>query len=218
VKHMETLNDVMLKADLYWTSHFMDDDEIAEEQRSDELFIIDQIRRCGTLFYESELPSPKFTPVTFDHQRRPLPEEVIPEAYKPLNKVDEIFHRLQECKQLPSLQRCSICSEDVGVLFNYRPTPLRVSSDYTCEQCREYMQIGIIMIEIKDGEDPNNRGVGWCVVNEACIRHIFRDAPEMMNKVLKDRGVFVTSTDWTRLYLPRYGNFIPEGYRPLIEE
>jgi len=193
----------------------MSDEEIVEEQGDDVRELIEQIRRCGTLFYESELSGPHFAyepeiPQAHANTDK-LPDEVIKSV-----DVHVIFKLLQEHEQLPSLQHCTVCDKDVGVILPCKPTPLRAQLDTVCDQCREYMRCGIIMIEIKD---KGVRGKGWCVTNEACILHMYKNEPDMMNTILKERGVFIYSEDWTALCLPRgkYENSLPAKFQPIME-
>lgn len=68
-----------------------------------------------------------------------------------------------------------------------------------CDECRSYMEQGIILISVKDGTDKKNpyRTGGWVVIKEDAARNIFGDG------VVESRMAFVEDEAWDKIGLPR---------------
>jgi len=69
-----------------------------------------------------------------------------------------------------------------------------------CDECKEMMKIGIILISVKAGSDHENpyRTGGWCVVKEDAVKRIFND-----DRALKSRVAFIEDEAWDKIGLPR---------------
>lgn len=73
-----------------------------------------------------------------------------------------------------------------------------------CQECKEWMKKGVILISVRDGEnDENNpwRTGGWVVMKEEAVRNIFGGA--VVEEVLKKRMAFVEDKAWDEVGLPR---------------
>lgn len=137
----------------------------------------------------------------------------------------------------PSISVCYFCQDDKneiaipGRLPNDAQAPRSGVWDMEpCDKCKGYMQQGIILIEIRDGElekveserqthqlrydrmpasrrplffpNPYRTG-GWWVVAEDAIRRLMRDQTEPLARVLECRWAFVTQTDASNIGLRR---------------
>lgn len=79
---------------------------------------------------------------------------------------------------------------DAGTLcFNKEP----------CDECKKFMEQGIILISVKAGSDHENpyRTGGWCVVKEDAVKKIF------VNYDINNRMAFVEDEAWDKIGLPR---------------
>ena len=74
-----------------------------------------------------------------------------------------------------------------------------------CHKCKEYMEMGIILISIDDvkTDDPKNpyRTGGWCVVKEEFVTRNIK--PELAEIILEHRVAFVPDALWDEIKLPR---------------
>jgi hypothetical protein len=70
-----------------------------------------------------------------------------------------------------------------------------------CDECKEFMKQGIILISAKKGSDSENpyRTGNWCVVTEEAAKKIFGDD----SVALKSRAAFVEDEMWDNMGLPR---------------
>ena len=70
-----------------------------------------------------------------------------------------------------------------------------------CDKCKGYMEQGIILISVKNGERGNNpyRTGGWVVINEDAAKQIFGDNCQ----AIKSRIAFVDDEAWDKIGLPR---------------
>lgn len=137
----------------------------------------------------------------------------------------------------PSLMLCYFCNEEstgialMGKLLGDEQAPRQAVHDMEpCKQCKEYMEMGIIVISIKDGEPdrveedrefwqrqydalnshqqrnarpfiPNpHRTGGWWVVSEDFIRRNITP-PELLETVLKCRFTLVEDDACNKLGL-----------------
>lgn len=69
-----------------------------------------------------------------------------------------------------------------------------------CDKCKGYMQQGIILIGVRDGEQGDNpyRTGHFCVLKEEAVQRIFKDC----DGILKSRVAFVDETTWKTIGLP----------------
>ena len=68
-----------------------------------------------------------------------------------------------------------------------------------CDECKKYMEQGVILIEVKD-DDPEYRLGGFVVITEDGIKNIFPE--EEAKTLLKMRAGFIGETLWKRIGLP----------------
>ncbi len=70
-----------------------------------------------------------------------------------------------------------------------------------CNKCKGYMEMGVILISVKNGEYGENpyRTGGWVVVKDEAVVNIFgKNTP-----ALKYRTAFVEDEAWDKIGLPR---------------
>ncbi len=73
-----------------------------------------------------------------------------------------------------------------------------------CDNCKQHMQAGVILVSTKNGETGDNpyRTGGWVVVTEAFIKRIV--TPESLaQQILKSRFAFIPDETWDQIGLPR---------------
>jgi len=109
----------------------------------------------------------------------------------------------------PAIPLCFLCGKEknvvllAGRLLNDEEAPRNVVWDYEpCDECKAYMERGIILISVKDGETGDNphRTGGWCVVREEALRKFI--TPEN-HPIFKKRMAFLEDTTWDKLGLPK---------------
>lgn len=98
-------------------------------------------------------------------------------------------------KSYVGMMNCYFCNKPKGILLDkkLRNTFQReqVVDQEPCDECKEYMKKGIIMIGVKDGESGNNpyRTGEWFVVTEDFIKRAIKG--ELKKQILKQRVVFI---------------------------
>ena len=126
----------------------------------------------------------------------------------------------------PSMSRCYFCGGEknelilTGMLPGDAEAPREaVWNTEPCDQCKEYMKQGVIIISVRDGEDermareqqefehnhpptranrqrgihyiPNpHRTAGWWVVKDEALQR-FVQPPELLEQILRARFVFM---------------------------
>jgi hypothetical protein len=112
----------------------------------------------------------------------------------------------------PAIPKCFYCLKDKNeiILAGRLPKDAEaprgaVWNKEPCDECKGYMQQGVILISVRTGEtDQDNpyRTGGWVVVREDFIRRIVQ--PESLaNQILTKRVSFVPDDAWDMLHLPR---------------
>lgn len=122
----------------------------------------------------------------------------------------------------PTMTQCFYCGKDKDILLIGKPKPemykqglcdasgkmkmsIGVVDMEPCNECRDYMEQGIILISAKDEDlgtkDPYRTG-GWVVIKEEGFKEMIND-PELLENVLKKRFCFVSDKVWDNLGLPR---------------
>lgn len=108
-----------------------------------------------------------------------------------------------------ALTKCFICGKDNEIIMNTRLTEKdakmvkemhgKVVSMEPCNECKEYMKKGVILISIRDGEKGNNpyRTGGFVVIKDEGLK-----GPDW-NEAKKSRVCFVEDHIWNQLGLPR---------------
>ena len=109
--------------------------------------------------------------------------------------------------------KCFFCGRDKGLVMNTRLTEKDAKAireahnhaiDYEpCDECKKWMEQGIILVSIRDGESGNNpyRTGGFVVIKEDAVKEF--STPEMFEKVKKARFAFIEDSIWNALGLPR---------------
>lgn len=112
----------------------------------------------------------------------------------------------------PAIPKCFFCLKDKNMVI----LPGRLKGDAKapygavwdmepCDECREHMKMGIILISCKDpspgkGNNPYRTG-GWVVVAEDYIRRAI--TPELAQIICESRFAFVPDDAWDKMGLPR---------------
>jgi len=121
----------------------------------------------------------------------------------------------------PMLASCFLCGEDTGEIAllgkmkGDAAAPHRgVITKEPCDQCKGYMEQGVILISTRDGEsgDSPYRTGGWCVVREEAIRRMPIDEASIA-QLLESRVGFLEDTVWDHFGFPR-GEQMDEGVLP----
>lgn len=110
----------------------------------------------------------------------------------------------------PTIPICFICGKKknevalLGATWKGKEAPpMQMVMDKTpCEECKKYMQMGVILISVKDNEpDKDNpyRTGGWCVVKEDAVKEIFG----VSSVLLHSRVGFLEDEAWDKIGLPR---------------
>jgi hypothetical protein len=110
----------------------------------------------------------------------------------------------------PMLCLCFFCHEEtgeialLGLLADDAKAPHRGVLDHTpCTKCKEYMEQGVILVAVRDGETGENpyRTGPIAVVTEDGIRRMIEDE-KLRSQVLKSRFCYVPETAWAHIGLP----------------
>ncbi len=109
-----------------------------------------------------------------------------------------------------AFKEAGLASEDGEMKMNVGVIDAR-----PCSKCQGYMQQGVILISMRDGEEaemetanrekrlPNPyRTGGWVVVREEYIRRMI-DSPLLARQILRQRVCFVSDSAWDKIGLPR---------------
>lgn len=114
----------------------------------------------------------------------------------------------------PTIPLCFYCNAPkneiilTGHLPNDTEAPKNVVWDKVpCDKCQAWMEQGIILISVRDGETSDNpyRTGGWTVIKEEAFRRIFKDCDD----VLKKRVAFVPDEAWNKIGLPAASPIVP---------
>ena len=139
----------------------------------------------------------------------------------------------------PAVPLCYYCNEPKNEVILAGRLPKDIEAPHNmvwdarpCDQCQKYMQMGIILISVRDGEEeemareqavwenttawpgqwkgrpkpsyvPNPyRTGGWIVVKDDAVRRMPLK-PEMIEQIIKARMCFLPDTFWDAYKLPR---------------
>jgi hypothetical protein len=110
----------------------------------------------------------------------------------------------------PAVPKCFFCNRDKKeiILFGRMKDDVeaphgKVIDKEPCAECKKWMEQGIILISVRDGEEGDNpyRTGRWVVVKDEAIKRF--NPPEFVEEVLKKRIAFVPDQVWTMLGLPK---------------
>lgn len=111
--------------------------------------------------------------------------------------------------------KCFFCGKDKGLVMNTKLTEKEANNiremhnhaiDYEpCDECKKYMEQGIMLASVRDGESGNNpyRTGKIVVIKEDCAKQMFH--PEFFDKIKKTRFAFIEDSSWKKLGLPVEG-------------
>ena len=110
----------------------------------------------------------------------------------------------------PAIPKCFFCGEHKNeiIIFGKLKGDAEAPRDFVldhapCDTCKDYMDKGVILISVRDGEEGDNpyRTGGWVVVtDEAIPRFVTNEA--ICEETLKKRIAFVPDEAWDMLGLP----------------
>lgn len=174
--------------------NYLSDEWIAEKQRDDEYYLVNQIRKTGALFTDIDDYREHLSEVTLLNESRR--EREIREYQQKAWEERHARQRAERDKPTPT-KRCPTCHK--WVHDDTKP----------CDVCHNYMSLGIIMIEIEDGAlQPNPKWAGgWLVATPTMVKQLFSNQPELLVQIMHERGVFIESKTWAALRLPNTGIF-----------
>ena len=98
-------------------------------------------------------------------------------------------------KSYVGMSTCFFCGEPKEILLDRRlkdSLPQEACYNHEpCDKCQEYMNLGIIVISVRDGESGNNpyRTGGWWVVKEDAIMNMINDSDEKLKRGIAEKRV-----------------------------
>jgi len=104
----------------------------------------------------------------------------------------------------PSMSVCFFCGKEknelilVGRLMEDKEAPRKaVWNKEPCDECKKFMDMGIMLVSVKDRSDNENpyRTGRVAVIKEEAAHKIF-------NNLGKDRFAFITDEAWDNIGLP----------------
>ncbi len=110
----------------------------------------------------------------------------------------------------PSLALCWYCGKETGdiilpgLLKGDAEAPHRaVWNREPCKECADWMEQGIMLISVKDGESGENpyRTGKVAVLREEAVRRMVQP-PELAEQIIKARVAFMPDEAWRSLGLP----------------
>lgn len=114
----------------------------------------------------------------------------------------------------PSINVCFYCQKDKneiilpGRMKDDVAAPMRAIWDKApCDECEGFMEMGIIVISIRDGEggqkDPYRTG-GWIVLKDEAIERLREiiSPPELIDEILESRVFFLEDKVWKAFGYP----------------
>jgi len=130
----------------------------------------------------------------------------------------------------PAIPRCYLCGKEKneiilpGVMRGKDGKDIEAPKGMVwdrepCDECKDWMKQGVILISVKDGEerpmgplrageqrvieDNPYRTGGWCVLRDEAVKRIFTG--EAVDDLIKKRVGFVEDEVWNMVGLPRSG-------------
>ena len=111
-----------------------------------------------------------------------------------------------------ALIRCFFCGKDKGLVLNAQLTPEAAKAIKECngkaidlepcDDCKKLMEQGVLLIEYKDGTEPNFCRTGeQVVVKDEAIKKVF--PKDIATDAIKRRYCFVSNIIWDKMGLPR---------------
>jgi hypothetical protein len=121
----------------------------------------------------------------------------------------------------PSIQKCFLCQEDMGVVLFGQLKPSRDIPDpeaprevclgpdsEPCTKCQDLMGHGIIVISVdekKSADDLQNpwRTGGWVVVKEEVFHRLLEPGSTLLESIVEKRVCFMPDDAWDQIGFPR---------------
>lgn len=112
----------------------------------------------------------------------------------------------------PTISQCLLCGGEknevvlLGSAYNERAPMKMVVNSEPCDECKQMMEVGILLISVKDGSDTENpfrTGRKFSIKIDACQR-IFGQIPEK-------RAAFVEDICLDKLGFPKAGITEPKA-------
>lgn len=119
----------------------------------------------------------------------------------------------------PTIPRCYFCGEDknevalLGAAYKTQAPMRGLCLDRNpCDKCEGYMKMGVILIEVRDGEkgdDPYRAG-GWVVIKDEAVKRMLGGG-DLLAEILKRRVAFIPTEAWNALGLREAAANAPSG-------
>jgi hypothetical protein len=126
----------------------------------------------------------------------------------------------------PSMTQCFYCGKGKEILLvgastgKFKEAGVAVSKDgkmpmyagvfdmEPCDECKGYMEQGILLISVRDGTEDRGpdayRTGGWVVVKDKPFKECFGWLPEeLLASLVKQRWSYIPDTVWDGVGLPR---------------
>lgn len=104
--------------------------------------------------------------------------------------------KMETEKEYVGMELCFFCQKPKGILLNTRlKKTLPREATYNkepCDECKKYMEQGIIVISAQRGSEPDNpyRTGGWWVIKEEAVKNFISDKI-LLDNVLQKRVMFI---------------------------
>lgn len=113
-----------------------------------------------------------------------------------------------------ALIKCFFCGKDKGLVMNSRLTvedakAIKECSGKAidlepCDDCKELMKQGVMLIEYKEGTEPDFYRTGAVVVvKDEAIKNVF--PKDIATDAIRRRYCFISNAIWGKMGLPRGG-------------
>lgn len=105
----------------------------------------------------------------------------------------------------PTIPVCFLCGKEkneialLGAAYKSEAPMHMCINKEPCDQCKEYMKQGILLISVRDNTDQENpyRTGHIAVIKEEAAKNIFG------TDILKSRAAFIEDSLWNKIGLPR---------------
>ena len=121
---------------------------------------------------------------------------------------------MEQSKFEVALIRCFFCGKGKGLIMNSRLTSKAAETVKECngkaidlepcDDCKELMKQGVMLIEYKEGTEPDFYRTGiQVVVKDEAIKNVFPE--NIATDAIKRRYCFISNLIWDMMGLPREG-------------
>ena len=112
---------------------------------------------------------------------------------------------MKDKKEFTALTKCFLCGGSNEILIHKNMRDIsdlhgKVVTKEPCNECKKYMEEGVILISIKEGESGKEnpfRTGGWVVLKEESLKDI-----PLIEPIIKARIGFIGDDMWEQFGLP----------------